>query len=164
MYITISNHLIVWGFVIYSKTATLKKTNNWVSRPNYRVMQVKSIAECSKGSILQYYGEHSAILLTFIKLPFDIKIFVLSIFEWPFYKCVKRRYYGVKGFVRMSCWIREIMCVHYRPVSSWASLFQCNCQKNPSDLISNQFIIVSTSYENPYSNLHSLVSLHYLST
>ena len=30
-------------------------------------------------------GEHSAILLTFIKLPFVIKIFVLSIFEWPFY-------------------------------------------------------------------------------
>ena len=30
-------------------------------------------------------GEHSAILLTFIKLPFAIKNFVLSIFEWPFY-------------------------------------------------------------------------------
>ena len=30
-------------------------------------------------------GEHSAIHLTFIKLPFDIKTmtFVLSIFEWP---------------------------------------------------------------------------------
>ena len=28
-------------------------------------------------------GEHSAILLPFIKLPFVIKIFVLSIFEWP---------------------------------------------------------------------------------
>ena len=28
-------------------------------------------------------GEHSAILLTCIKLQFDIKIFVLSIFEWP---------------------------------------------------------------------------------
>ena len=30
-------------------------------------------------------GEHSAILLTFIKLPFVIKIFALSIFEWLFY-------------------------------------------------------------------------------
>ena len=30
--------------------------------------------------------EHSAILLTCIKLPFVIKIFVLSIFEWPFYR------------------------------------------------------------------------------
>ena len=29
--------------------------------------------------------EHSAILLTFIKLPAVIKTFVLSIFEWPFY-------------------------------------------------------------------------------
>ena len=30
-------------------------------------------------------GEHSAILSIFIKLPFVIKIFVLSIFEWPLY-------------------------------------------------------------------------------
>ena len=30
-------------------------------------------------------GEHSAILSTFIKLPLVIKVFVLSIFEWPFY-------------------------------------------------------------------------------
>ena len=30
-------------------------------------------------------GEHSAILSTFVKLPFAIKIFILSIFEWPFY-------------------------------------------------------------------------------
>ena len=29
--------------------------------------------------------EYSAIISTFIKLPFVIKIFVLSIFEWPFY-------------------------------------------------------------------------------
>ena len=29
--------------------------------------------------------EHSAILLTFIKLPTGIKIFALSIFEWLFY-------------------------------------------------------------------------------
>ena len=28
-------------------------------------------------------GEHSAILSTFIKLPFAIMTFVLSIFEWP---------------------------------------------------------------------------------
>ena len=28
-------------------------------------------------------GEHSAILSTFIKLPYVIKIFVLSICEWP---------------------------------------------------------------------------------
>ena len=44
-------------------------------------MQVKSIAECSKGSPL----EQPAIPLNFIKLPFVIKIFVMSMFEWPFY-------------------------------------------------------------------------------
>ena len=40
-------------------------------------MKVKSIAECSK--------EHSAILLTFIKLSVVIKTFVVSLFEWSFY-------------------------------------------------------------------------------
>ena len=30
-------------------------------------------------------GDNSAILSTFIKLPFVFKIFVLSIFEWPFF-------------------------------------------------------------------------------
>ena len=35
--------------------ASLKKTENWFSRPIYRLMQVKSNAECSKGSILQYF-------------------------------------------------------------------------------------------------------------
>ena len=40
-----------------------------VFNTNYRLMQVKSIA--------------AAILSTFIKPPFAIKIFVLSIFEWP---------------------------------------------------------------------------------
>ena len=32
-------------------------------------------------------GEHSAILSTFIKLPFVIKIFVLSFFEWLLKTC-----------------------------------------------------------------------------
>ena len=39
-------------------------------------MQVKSNAECFEGK------EHSAILSRFIKLPFAIETFVLSIFEW----------------------------------------------------------------------------------
>ena len=45
-----------------------------VFKAHYRLIQVKSIE-----------GEHSVILSTFIKLPFVIKTFVLSIFEWPFY-------------------------------------------------------------------------------
>ena len=50
-----------------------KKDQKLVFKMNYHLMQVKSIAE-------------SAILSTFIKLPFVIKIFVLSIFEWPLKK------------------------------------------------------------------------------
>ena len=53
-------------------------------------MKVLSITECSP-------LEHSAILSTFIKLPFVIKIFVLSIFEWPFYT----------GFTVQSSYINE---------------------------------------------------------
>ena len=55
-----------------------QKYQKLVFKTNYPLMQVKSIAECSKGAF-------SAIFSTFIKLPFVIKIFVLSIFEWPFY-------------------------------------------------------------------------------
>ena len=57
-----------------------KKDQKLVFKTNYRLMQVKSIAECSKGTTL----EHSEILLTFIKLSFVIKIFVMSIFECHF--------------------------------------------------------------------------------
>ena len=53
-----------------SKTATLKKTITWFSRP--------IIAQCMS-KVLQNAPRHSAILLTFIKLPLVIKIFVLSI-------------------------------------------------------------------------------------
>ena len=52
-----------------------KRRPKLVFKTDYRLMQIKSIAECSKGS--------PAILWTFIKLPFVIKIFALSIFEWP---------------------------------------------------------------------------------
>ena len=44
-------------------------------------MHVKSISECSRGG----GGGASAILSTFVKLPFVNKIFVLSIFEWLIY-------------------------------------------------------------------------------
>ena len=48
-------------------------------KTNYRLMQVKVL------QIALSQGERSVILSTFIKQPFVIKIFVLSIFEWPFY-------------------------------------------------------------------------------
>ena len=57
------------------KAATLKMTGNGFSRP------------VGQKYCRMLQGEHSAILSTFIKLPFVTKIFVLSIFEWPFYTC-----------------------------------------------------------------------------
>ena len=53
-----------------------KEDQKLVFKNDYHLIQVKNIAECSK-------REHSAILSTFIKLPFVFKTFVLSIFEWP---------------------------------------------------------------------------------
>ena len=63
----------------YSKTCVkrpLSKRPKIVFKTNYRLMQIKSIA--------MFQGEHSAILSTFIKLLFVIKISVMSIFERPF--------------------------------------------------------------------------------
>ena len=52
-------------------------------------------------------GEHSAILVTFIKLPFSIKTFVLSIFEWllktgftVLLTCIKR-----KSVLKTNFWV-----------------------------------------------------------
>ena len=58
----------------------LCKTVTLVFKTNYRLMQVKIIAECSKGSILQYFRPSLRYHLSLIS-----NIFVLSIFEWPFY-------------------------------------------------------------------------------
>ena len=59
------------------KRVTLKKTENW--------FQDQLALNAGQKYCRMLHGEHSAILLTFIKLPFVIKIFVLSVFEWPFY-------------------------------------------------------------------------------
>ena len=57
--------------------AALKKTTNGFQD------QLSHYAGQKYCRMLQW--EHSAILSTFIKLPFVITIFVLPIFEWPFY-------------------------------------------------------------------------------
>ena len=66
------SQMSLYFYTVYSKTCLkrpLKKTPKLVFKTDYPLMQVKSIAE-------------SAILSTFIKLLFVIKICVLSIFEW----------------------------------------------------------------------------------
>ena len=66
---------------IYSKTC--------VKRPLTKRLKIWFQDQLSLNPGQKYcrmlHGEHSAILWTFIKLPIVIKIFVLSIFEWPFY-------------------------------------------------------------------------------
>ena len=66
---------------IYSKTCVKQPHSN---RPKIGFQdQLLLNAGQKYCRILQ--GEHSAILLTFINLPFVIKMFVLSIFGWSFY-------------------------------------------------------------------------------
>ena len=82
----------------YSKTCVNghpQKDRKLVFKINCCLTQVKSIAE----------WEHSAILSTFIMLPFVIKIFVLSICEWPFYTGfpVPKNIQTLHDYVYFSC-------------------------------------------------------------
>ena len=70
VYITLYIQEFLEGTVKPTCKAATQKGQKLVLKANYCLMQVKSIAECSK---------HSAILLTFIRLPFAIKTLVLSI-------------------------------------------------------------------------------------
>ena len=60
-----------------------------VKRPLSKRLKIGFLDQLSLNASQKYcimlQGEHSAILLTFIKLPFSIKILILSIIEWPFY-------------------------------------------------------------------------------
>ena len=64
-----------------------KRRPKLVFKSDYRLMQVNRIEECSTKAFCNV--EHSAIhvLSTFIKLQFDFKTFVLSIFEWLLKTC-----------------------------------------------------------------------------
>ena len=54
-----------------------QKDQKLVIKTNYRLMQVKSIAECSKGSILQYF-QPSLTYISSLRSLFCL---------WPFYTC-----------------------------------------------------------------------------
>ena len=62
------------------KTANLKMTKNGL-----RPIRLNAGQKYCRMLPLEHSGEHSAILLTFIKLPVGMKILVLSMFGWPFY-------------------------------------------------------------------------------
>ena len=66
--------------VIYSKTC-LKRLLQKKTKIGF---QDRLLLNAGQQYCRMLHGEHSAILSTFINLLFVIKIFVLSIFEWPF--------------------------------------------------------------------------------
>ena len=56
--VPLNNAILSIDHLIYSKTClklSLKMTLKLGFNTNYRLMQVNNIAECSKGSILQYF-------------------------------------------------------------------------------------------------------------
>ena len=71
------NHLEI-KFIVYSKTClkgSLKKKTKIGFQDRFSLNAGQKYCRMLQGD--------SAILLTFIKLQFVIKVFVLSIFEWP---------------------------------------------------------------------------------
>ena len=90
-----SNEIICWGLEgiktnqgqqvievsLYSKTCV-----KWSLSKGPKIgFQDKLSLNAGKKYCRMLQVEHSAIILTFIKIPFIIKNIVLSIFEWPFY-------------------------------------------------------------------------------
>ena len=78
-----------WCDRLFKSGRIIRDSKTCVKRPLSKI-QKNSFQDQSSLNAGQKYcrmlqGEHSAILLTLIKLPFVIKIFVLSIFEWLFY-------------------------------------------------------------------------------
>ena len=75
---------IIYGclwFKHYSKTCVkepLSKRQKMVFNTDYCLMQVKSIAECSKGSILQYFWPS-------LSYQLSLRPLFCLFFEWPFY-------------------------------------------------------------------------------
>ena len=80
-------------------------------------------------------SEHSAILRTFVKLPFVLKIFVMSIFEWSFYT----------GFTVCHKLGLTLLCKYF--------LIDNSCLGQPSPLLQN-LGPVSSSYLCPWNVLN----------
>ena len=66
-------------YLIYSKTCFKQP----LKRKNKIGFQDRFLFNAGQKFCRMLQWEHSAILLTFIKLPFVIKILVLSNFDWP---------------------------------------------------------------------------------
>ena len=74
-------------FAVMKKTSlkctTVKRVLSGHSKRRKTYFQDRLSLNAGQKYCRMLQGDHSAILWTFIKLPFVIKIFVMSIFEWP---------------------------------------------------------------------------------
>ena len=70
-----------WPLCLYSKICVKRP----ISKRQTIGFQDQISLNAGQKYLRMLKGEHSAILSTFIKLPFVIKIFILSIFECLFY-------------------------------------------------------------------------------
>ena len=88
MHTVFSAFIIVFYCEVSCFSSVLLYSKTCVKRPLSKRMTIgfqDQLSQCRSKVLQNAHGEHSAILLTFIRLPFVIKAFVLSIFEWPFY-------------------------------------------------------------------------------
>ena len=91
-----TGHIPRWQcFFIYSKTCVKLPLSK---RPQIG-FQDQLLLNAGQKYCRMLQGEHSAILSTFNKLPFVIKIFILFIFEWPFYTG-----FTVSNLFKVFCW------------------------------------------------------------
>ena len=67
---------VPWGCLRCVSVVFPDHTQLLFFKTDYRLKQFKNMQDAPR--------EHSAVLSTFIKLPFVVKTFLLSIFEWPF--------------------------------------------------------------------------------
>ena len=74
-------HLQLTNYMEYSKTCVKRP----LSKKTKIGFQDQLLLNAGQKFCRMLQGEHSALLLTFIKLSFVIKTYVLSIFEWPFF-------------------------------------------------------------------------------
>ena len=110
--------------MIYSKTCVKQPLSKRL-KIGFQLYQLSLDAGQKYCRMLQ--REHSAILLTFIRLPFVIKIFVLSTFECPFYTDVTISYFMSTSASLVINTIREYSYLAYKssyPNSNeyWVSL------------------------------------------
>ena len=94
--------------MMYSKTCLKRHLKR---RPNIGFQDQLSLNAGQK-----YCRMHSAILSTFIKLPFAIKIFVLSIFEWSLKTGLTVCYQSLDSLKLYEKFKGEKMCIQWDPI------------------------------------------------